>query len=184
MPTQFEVVVYLKTSAELEDLARRVFDSLGGDYALENEPSMGGDFYRLTSMGLEATLFSNVDEMLDEDFESYQYALSFVSTFVDPDFEVAPLEAPLAEYYARFLAFNLDAETATSFYLGTQDGIDLYEIRAFKRNPQYVMDAGITVPRVYMAERRTVEYEAIEGEMEEDGEIQDVEAETIGDDQG
>jgi len=170
VPAQFELVVYFKTSADLEELARQVFRSLGGgDYTSGDDPSFGGEFRRLDALGLEATLFQNQGEMLDEDFDEYAYGLLLAPMYIDPDLELAPVEAPLAEYFARLLAFHSDAEVATSIYLGSQDGLDLYEIRAFKRNPQFVPNSGPTSPRVYISERRTVEYEADEDLADEDG---------------
>lgn len=178
MGTQLEAVIYIKSHARLEEVAEVVFSALGGgEYTSESDPSLGGDYYRLAAVGFEATAFANEGEMEDDDFADYPYGLSIVSTYMDPDLELAPVEAPLADYYARLLAFNLDAEVATSFYLGAQDGVDLYEIRGFRRNPQYTLDAGPTVQRVYITERRTVEYDTeLAGEdFEEEGEVEDEE---------
>jgi len=161
MPTQFETVIYLRASIDLPEVAASVFSALGGGECVSgNDPALGGDFCRLTALGLEGTVFANEGEMEDEDFADYPYGLGIVSTYLDPDLELASAEGALSDYYARLLAFTLDTEVATSFYLGGQDGVDLYEIRAFKRNPQYTPSAGPTVQRVYVSERRTVEYDA------------------------
>lgn len=171
MSTQFESVIYIKAQTNLEEVARGVFASLGGgEYVTDNDPALGGEYYRLSALGLEGTVFANTADMEDEDFADYAYGLGIASTYIEPDLEFAPAESPLSEYYARLLAFNLDLEVATSFYLGGQDGIDLYEIRAFRRNPQYLLDSGPTTQRVYITERRTVEYDAelIEDDFEED----------------
>lgn len=176
MPTQFEILVYLKMSGDFEDVAQRAFGVLGGgDPVPEEDAALGGDYFRLSALGLEATCFANRGEMEDEDFSDYPFGLGIVSTFVCPDLELGPAEGPLADYYARMLAFGLDVEVATSFYLGSQDGVDLYEIRAFRRNPQYVPDSGPMTQRVYIAERRTVEYdsEAIDEDFEEDAAVEE-----------
>lgn len=171
MPAQFESVIYIKSHADLGETARMVFVALGGgDFVADTDPALGGDYYRLAALGLEGTVFGNQGEMEDEDFAGYPYGLGVVSTYVDPDLELAPAEGPLADYYARLLAFQLDLEAATSFYLGGQDGVDLYEIRAFRRNPQFMLDSGPTAQRVYVSERRTVEYDAevAEEDLEDD----------------
>jgi hypothetical protein len=184
MSTQFEIVVYIKTHTDREEVARDVFGALGGgEYVSDNEPALGGEYYRLVALGLDGTVFANEGDMEDEDFADYPVGLSISSTHVDPDLELAPVEAALSDYYARLLAFSLDVEVATSFYLGGQNGVDVYEIRAFKRNPQYTLDTGPTAQRVYITERRTVEYDAeaveegyaegTEAELEEEAPLED-----------
>ena len=161
MATQFETVIYIRAHSELAEVAHNVFAALGGgEYVSDNDPALGGDYARLSALGMEGTLFANDGEMEDEDFADYAFGLGIVSTYVDPDLELASAEGALSDYYARLLAFSLDVEVATSFYLGGQNGVDLYEIRAFKRNPQFMPDAGPTVQRVYVSERRTVEYDS------------------------
>lgn len=176
MPTQFETVIYIKAHTDQEEVAQNVFGALGGgEYVSDSDPALGGDYHRLTALGFEGTVFANEGEMEDDDFADFPFGLGIVSTYVDPDLELAPAEAALSDYYARVLAFSLDVETATSFYLGGQDGMDVYEIRAFRRNPQYTLDAGPTIQRVYVSERRTVEYDAdvVEEDFEEEGPIED-----------
>jgi len=176
MPTQFETVIYIKAHADLSEVAHNVFGVLGGgDYISDNDPALGGDYCRLTALGLEGTVFANTGEMEDEDFADYAFGLGIVSTYMDPDLELAPAETALADYYARLLAFSLDLEVATSFYLGGQNGVDIYEIRAFRRNPQYTLDAGPTAQRVYVTERRTVEYDAevAEEDFEDEAALED-----------
>jgi hypothetical protein len=161
LPTQFETVIYIKAQTELSEVAHNVFAALGGgEYISDNDAALGGDYYRLSSLGLEGTVFANDGEMEDEDFAGYPYGLGVVSTYHDPELELAAAETALGDYYCRLLAFELNVEVATSFYLGGQDGVDLYEIRAFKRNPQWTLDAGPTAQRVYVSERRTVEYDS------------------------
>jgi hypothetical protein len=176
MATQFETVIYIKAHAALDEVARNVFGALGGgDYVSESDPAMGGNYCRLRALGLEATVFANAGEMEDDDFSDYPFGLGVVTTFVDPELELAPAEGTLADYYARLLAFSLDQETATSFYLGGQNGMDTYEIRAFRRNSQYTLDAGPQAQLVYVAERRTVEYdtEVVEDDFEEETAFED-----------
>lgn len=176
MANQFETVIYIKAHAELGDVARGLFNALGGgDFLSESDPNLGGDYCRMTALGLEATVFANEGEMEDEDFADYRFGLGILSTYLDPDLELAPAEGVLSDYYARLLTFSLDLETAASFYLGAQDGQDLYEIRAFRRNSQYTLDSGPTVQRVYIAERHTVEYdtELVEEDFEEEAAYDD-----------
>lgn len=176
MATQFEIVIYVKAHGDLDGMAHAIFGTLGTDeFISENSPDLGGDYARLTTLGLEATVFSNAGEMEDEDFAEYPYGLGIASTYLDPDLELATAESALADYYARLLAFTLDVETATSFYLGAQDGVDVYEIRAFRRNPQFAPDAGPTAQHVYISDRRTVEYdtEVVEEDFEEDAAFED-----------
>jgi len=174
--TQFETVIYIKASAELAEVAHNVFAALGGgEYISDNDPALGGEYARLSALGLEGTVFANEGEMEDEDFADYPFGLGVVSTYVDPELELASAEGALSDYYARLLAFGLDCEVATSFYLGGQNGVDLYEIRAFKRNPQFTPDSGPTVQRVYVAERRTVEYdsEVVDDDLEDEAPFED-----------
>jgi hypothetical protein len=173
MPTQCEVLVYLKfpLDIDMEEAAQRVFAALGGTPEYQRDEETGEAFYRVRALGLEAALFANEGALRDEDFAAFPYGLSVVSLFECPELELAPVESPLADYYARLLAFALDIETATSFYLGSQNGSDLYEIRGFRRNPQFLPNSGPTVPRVYMTERRTVEYEAMAANEYLEGEV-------------
>jgi len=156
-----EVVVYIRSHSDLATVAGAAFAALGLPASeAQNDAALGGAYFRQAALGFEATVFANAGDMEDEDFAGYGHALGVVSTYMDPELELEDAEAPLADYLARLLAFHLDAEVATSFYLGGQDGVDLYEIRAFRRNPQWVMDSGPTAQRVYISERRTVEYDA------------------------
>ena len=41
--------------------------------------------------------------------------------------------------------------------LETTEESEIFEIRAYRRNPQFRLDQGPTVPRVYMVESRQVE---------------------------
>lgn len=171
MPTQFETVIYVKSHAELAEVAHNLFAALGGgEYITDTDPALGGEYCRLSALGLEGTVFANEGDMQDEDFAGYSFGLGIASTYVDPDLELAAAETALADYFGRLLAFSLDTEVATSFYLGGQDGVDVYEIRAFRRNPQFRLDAGPTAQRVYVSERRTVEYDAELGDDESDDE--------------
>lgn len=174
MPTQFEVLLYVKLPLDIEAATQRVFGALGGGEAKQTiDENLGGECWRLEALGLQAALFANEGDMLDEDFPDFQYGLSVMSTFHCADIEMAPVEPPLADYYARLLAFYLDAETATSFYVGSHDGVDLYEVRSFRRNTQFRSDAGPTTPRVYVSERRTVEYASDESDANSDDEFED-----------
>jgi hypothetical protein len=175
VPTQFECVIYIKSQSGLEDTAKRVFGALGGGaFEQDDDPALGGEYWRMSALGFEGTVFGNRGDMEDEDFEPYTYGLGVATTYLDPEIELAPAESPLAEYYARLLAFQLDLEVATSFYLGGQDGIDLYEIRAFRRNPQFTLDSGPMSQRVYITERRTVEYDAelVEDDFQDEAEAE------------
>jgi len=77
------------------------------------------------------------------------------------------LEGPLSEYYARLLTFDLDLETATEIFLETTEEAEIFEIRAYKRNPQFRLDQGPTTPKVFVVETRQVERPFDEEEWEE-----------------
>jgi hypothetical protein len=113
--------------------------------------------------------------MLDVDFEHYQYGLEILSRYWCVDLQGEDLEGPLSEYYAREIAFELNTETATEILVETTEEAEIYDVQAFRRNPQYRLDQSPTTPKVFVVETRQIErlYEDEEWEdedIEEDGE--------------
>jgi hypothetical protein len=85
------------------------------------------------------------------------------------------IEGPLSEYFARLLAFELDVETATEVLLEATEDSEIFEIRAFKRNPQYRLDQSPTTPKVFIVETRQVEetFDDEEGEEVDEQEYEE-----------
>jgi hypothetical protein len=120
--------------------------------------------------------------VLDPEFEDYPYSLEISSQFWCVELDTLDLEGPLSEYYARQLAFELNVETATEILLETTEDSEIFEIRSYRRNPQYRLDQAPTTPKVFVIETRQVEVpfeeeeyeeeeiEPVEGEYEEEGE--------------
>jgi hypothetical protein len=105
-----------------------------------------------------------------------------MSHFWCAELDAIDVEGPLSEYYARQLAFDLDMETATEILLETTEDAKLYEIRAYRRNPQYRLDQAPTTPKVFVIASRQVEEpfeeeEALEEEAGEEDEVAEDEIE-------
>ena len=174
MLAELDVVIFLKTHEDLERTAAMVFGALRTPYeASTMEDASGVAFYEANGLGFHAALFANADELLDPEFEPYAYGLEITSHFWCADMDTIEIEGPLSEYYARLLAFELDVETATEVLLEATEDSEIFEIRAFKRNPQYRLDQSPTTPKVFVVETRQVE-ETFDDE-DEDGEEADAE---------
>ncbi|GAC1471412.1 MAG: hypothetical protein PVSMB7_23140 [Chloroflexota bacterium] len=155
-------------------MAERVFGTLRSPY--ERIESDDGDVvYEASGLGFHGTLFSNGGDAADPEFEAYHYGLEITSQFWCVELDTQDLEGPLSEYYAREIAFELDMETATEILLETTEESEIFEIRSYRRNPQYRLDLPPTVPKVFLVESRQVE-EA----FEDDAEWEEDEDETAG----
>lgn len=175
MITELDIVVFLKSEEDLEGTAARVFSALGSTPERDSSEEWGGDYYSARGLGFRAVLFQHRDDLLDPEFEHYQYGLEIISDFWCVDLDTVDLEGPLSEYFARQLAFDLNVETATEILLETTEEAELLEIRSFRRNPQYRLDQSPTTPKVFVVEQRQVE-QPFEDEWE-DGEDEIVDEE-------
>lgn len=177
-----DVVIFLKSHDDLERTATRVFGALKSQYQDGSSDEWGGDYYEASGLGFSAVLFANEGDVLDPEFEEYHYGLELMSHFWCAELDAIDVEGPLSEYYARQLAFDLDVETATEILLETTEDAKLYEIRAYRRNPQYRLDQAPTTPKVFVIASRQVEepFEeegALEEEAAEEDEIAEDEIE-------
>lgn len=169
MLAELEIVVFLKSHDNLSHVAERVFGTLDSAYELQEAEEWGGTYAEAGGLGFTAALFTNTGDMLDPEFDSYQFGLEITSNFWCIDLDEVDLEGPLSEYYARLLAFDLDLETASETLIETTEESKIYEIRAFRRNPQFRLDQAPTTPKVFVIETRQVE-EPYEEEWNEDDE--------------
>lgn len=174
MLAELDVVVFLKSNDALERMAERVFGSLRSTFSQAEPDESGAVYYESTGMGFHGLLFSNTGEMLDPEFDSFQYGLEITSQFWCVELDTVDLEGPLSEYFARKLAFELDMETATEILLETTEESEVFEIRSYRRNPQYRLDQAPTTPKVFIIETRQVE-EAFEDEDWEEGDDEYIE---------
>ena len=175
MLAELDIVIYLKWDEDLTRTAERVFNALGSPFEPASSEEWGGDHYTASGLGFQAYLFANTGDMLDVDFEHYQYGLEILSRYWCVDLQGEDLEGPLSEYYAREIAFELNTETATEILVETTEEAEIYDVQAFRRNPQYRLDQSPTTPKVFVVETRQIErlYEDEEWEdedIEEDGE--------------
>jgi hypothetical protein len=157
MLLELDVAVYIKSSDDLDRAAERVFGVLGSASQRASDPEWGGDHYTAAGLGFRAVFYANSGDMLDPEFEHYQYGLEILSNFWCVELDTVDLEGPLSEYYARELAFELNTETATMVLLDTDEEGETFEFRAFRRNPQYRSDQSPTTPKVFVIEERAVE---------------------------
>jgi len=176
MLAELDVVIFLKTHEDLERTAAMVFGALRTPYetsTMEDAPDVA--FYEANGLGFHAALFANADQLLDPEFESYAYGLEITSHFWCADMNTIEIEGPLSEYFARLLAFELDVETATEVLLEATEDSEIFEIRAFKRNPQYRLDQSPTTPKVFIVETRQVEetFDDEEGEEVDEQEYEE-----------
>jgi hypothetical protein len=158
MLAELDVVVFLKMNDDIERAAALVFGALKSSYApssMEDNPDV--TFYEANGLGFHAALFPNSDDLLDPEFEPYAYGLELTSHYWCADMNTGDMESPLSEYFARLLAFELNVETATEVLIETTEESEIFEIRAFKRNPQYRLDQSPTTPKVFVVETRQVE---------------------------
>jgi hypothetical protein len=170
MLAELDVVIFLKSNDDLERTAALTFGALRTPYETSSmEDSPGVTFYEANGLGFHAALFANENELLDPEFEQYSYGLEITSHFWCADMDTIDMEGPLSEYYARLLAFELDVETATEILLEATEDSEIFEIRAFKRNPQYRLDQSPTTPKVFVVETRQVEESFGDDDQDDDG---------------
>jgi hypothetical protein len=185
MLAELDVVVFLKLHDDLDRAAERVFGALGSQGRRDTADEWGGDYAEATGLGFSAVLFSNAGEVADPEFEHYQYGLEITSQYWCVDLDTTDLDAPLSEYFSRMLAFDLDIETATEILVDTTEESEIFEIRSFRRNPQYRLDQAPTTPKVFIVETRQVEepFEEDEDELWEadEGEVSDAVEDEAGD---
>jgi hypothetical protein len=179
MLAELDVVVFLKLHDGLDRAAERIFGALGSQGRRDTADEWGGDYVEASGLGFSAVLFSNAGEMADPEFEQYQYGLEITSQYWCVDLDTDDLEAPLSEYFARKLAFDLNVETATEIPVDTTEESEIFEIRAYRRNPQYRLDQAPTTPKVFVIETRQVE-EPFEDE-EVDDEVWQADEDEVGD---
>lgn len=172
MLTALDIVIFLKTSDSHEAVAGRVFGALGSHAERGQNEETGTTLYRASGLGFEAVLYRNAGEDEDPEFEGYGYALNITSRFADAELNAFDLDEPLSEYFARLLAFDLQIETATEILIETTEEAEIFEIRAYRRNPQFRTDSGPMVPKVGVIESRQVVEPFDEEDWEED-EIED-----------
>jgi hypothetical protein len=167
MLTELDIVVFLKSHDSLDRVAELVFTSLKTAYETATDEASGEPYFRGSGLGFDAAFYANRGEMLDPEFEDYQYGIDITSQFWCVDLDNVDLEGPLSEYFARLLAFQLNLETATELTLETTEEGERLQIRAFRPNPQYRLDLGPTIPKVFLVEEREV-FEPFEEEEEEE----------------
>ena len=168
MLAELDVLVFVKSSDDFERTAERVFAALRTPYAqAEMEDPAGVAYYEANGLGFHAAFYPNQGELLDPEFEGFGYGLEITSQFWCVEMDTLDLEGPLSEYYARLLTFDLDLETATEIFLETTEEAEVFEIRAYRRNPQFRLDQGPTTPKVFVVETRQVERPFDEEEWEE-----------------
>ena len=168
MLAELDIIVYLKSSDDLDRVAQRVFGALSTECRAAESDEWGGRFCEASGLGLDAVLYLNRGDMLDPEFEGYQYALEITSQFWCIDLDQLDLEESLSEYYARLLAFTLDMETATEIFLEATEEFERLEVRSYQRNSQFRLDQAPTNPKVLVVETREVEVPFEEGEARED----------------
>lgn len=167
MLAELDVVVFLKSHDDLDLTAERVFRALKSQALAATSDEWGGAYYEASGLGFRAVMFSNTGEMEDPEFESYRYGIEIMSQFWCVELDAEDLEGPLSEYFARQIAFDLDIETATEILIDTTEDAEIFEIRSYRRNPQYRLDQAPTTPKVFVIETRQVE-EPFEEESEWD----------------
>jgi len=154
---ELEVDIFIRLQEEPDRAADILGRALGTSFTADEDEALELPAYNAQGLGFGATLWSNEGEALDPEFEDYHFGLTITSQYWCVDLDTVDLESGLSEYYARLLAFHLNVETATEILLETTEDAEILEIRTFKRNPQYRLDQSPTVPRVFVAETRTVE---------------------------
>ena len=185
MLAELDVVVFIKSSEPFDAAAARVFAVLRSPYEPTADEAGAITGYEGNGMGFHALFFTNTGETLDPEFEAYQYGLEISSLFWCVELDGLNLSDDLSEYFARQLAFELNTETATEVLLETTEESEVFEIRAYRRNPQYRLDQSPTTPRVFVIETRQVEadFDDEGDEWDEDDEESDLEAEELPDEE-
>jgi hypothetical protein len=165
---ELDVLVFLKSPDNFERTAERVFAALRTPYEqAEMEDPAGVMYYEANGLGFHAAFYPNQGELLDPEFEEFGYGLEITSQFWCVEMDTLDLEGPLSEYYARLLTFDLDLETSTEIFLETTEEAEIFEIRSYRRNPQFRLDQGPTTPKVFVVEARQVERRFEEEDWEE-----------------
>lgn len=179
MLAELDVVVFLRSQDSLDRMAERVFGVLKSQYTrVEPDSDIGAVHYTASGLGFDAVLYENTADMQDPEFDEYAFGLEITSQFWCVELDTVDIEGPLSEYFARMLAFSLDVETATEILLETTEEGETFEIRSFRRNPQFRLDQAPTTPKVFVVESREV-VEPFGEEWDEDGE----EFEDLGEDE-
>lgn len=169
MLTALDIVIFLKSRDDLGTVGPRVFGALGTPHAARSESEETGiPYIHATGLGFEAILSENTGDNLDPEFEEYDFALNITSQYADTDLDAFDLDEPLSEYFARLLAFELNTQTATEILVDTTEEAEVFDIRAYRRNPQYRPDSGPLIPRTGMVESRQVVEPFVEMDEEED----------------
>jgi hypothetical protein len=163
--TELGIVVYLRVADDLEQLASRLFGTLGTEWKISNTSS--GRQAQGRGLGFQAVLAAHEGENLDPEFQQYGHRLEIISAYADVDLDPFDLENPLSEYFARQIAFDLNIETATEILVEANDEEEVYEVRAYKRNPQYRLDQSPTTPKVFVIETRELREPLVDEEAEE-----------------
>lgn len=156
MLAELDVLIFVKSGADLQRTAEQVFGALNASPEESQLDGTSDSSYVARGLGLRAELYANTGDVLDPEFEEYRFALEISSEYWCVDLDTLDLESALSEYYSRFLAFELSVETATEVFLETTEEAEVYEIRSFRRNPQYRLDQAPTTPKVFVVETREV----------------------------
>jgi hypothetical protein len=185
MLAELDVVVFIKSSEPFDAAAARVFAVLRSPFEATSDDAGTITGYEGSGLGFHALFFANEGDTLDPEFEAYHYGLEISSLFWCVEMDGLNLSDDLSEYFARQLAFELNAETATEVLLETTEESEIFEIRAYRRNPQYRLDQSPTTPRVFVIETRQVEADFDEevGEWDEEEDEGDLEAEELADEE-
>jgi len=157
MLAELDVMVFIKSHDDLDRTAERVFGALSSEYQTATMDDSADTYYRANGLGFRAALYPNAGDTLDPEFERFGYGLEITSQFWCVELDTMDLERPLSEYFARQIAFELDLETGTEVLVETTEESEVYEIRVFRRNPQYRLDQAPTTPKVFIVESRQVE---------------------------
>jgi len=157
MLAELDVMVFIKSHDDLDRTAERVFGALKSEYQTATAEDSGDTYYQANGLGFRAALYPNTGDSLDPEFEQFGYGLEIASQFWCVELDNVELEGPLSEYYARQIAFELDLETGIEVLMDTTEESEVFEIRVFRRNPQYRLDQAPTTPKVFIIESRQVE---------------------------
>jgi hypothetical protein len=157
MLAELDVVVFIKSNEAFDAAAARVFGALRSQYQPATDDAGNTTGYEGSGLGFHALFFANDGETRDPEFEAFQFGLEISSGYWCVELDGLNLSDDLSEYYARQLAFELNVETATEVLVETTEESEIFEIRAYRRNPQYRLDQSPTTPRVFVIETRQVE---------------------------
>ncbi len=139
------VTILIKSQeADIDRFARLFFETFNiKDYELHESLHYGGIYYLVWFFGIEAGLYRNWDLDLKgptyEEFPEYNYYFQFYHDMPPANVSIEVIEEVLHEYLCQHIAFTLDVETAYKREIGK----DKFEIRSFRKNPDYRPDKGI-----------------------------------------